>query len=488
MKKKLIKFTFCFVCLPLFLISCASKPGKSPEPSTDISAPELTDGSEGAKEDDGAAIEAESDSEEETAAETEDETEESEEAENTENEAEEEESEENAEESSLEEGDSETEETDEEGETEQSEDSLSEIEEPEVITVEYEEKEEPHEEAAEEISSEELDLDYIDVIDDDEDDEIRGSGIEIDVESEDQGQENNSDADETEAFEQTEAEDAEESENTEEAQEIIEASRKVSMKLQEYVDITYPGNGWVYMGLTDGSKDMTYFGRKLGTKDTKFTLQAKVAGTKYVHFYRGDPLTNEYIADFIEITISSEKGSNKTHITAPDYTPPLPKKVKKAVQSAPSVEKTEVEPVIQAEKKQEPTEQSAEKAVEKTAVQAEENNTKDETVNETTVENQIEKTKIDVKSLLKEAEVLYNNKDYSAADKKIKTFLEYAVTDRDSGLFLQGQILEAKSEIQDIKSAIEAYKTLTKNYPASPYWDKANKQIIYLNRFYLEIR
>ena len=257
------------------------------------------------------------------------------------------------------------------------------------------------------------------------------------------------------------------------------------------------------MGLTDGSKDMSYFGRKLGTKDTKFTLQAKAAGTKYVHFYRIDPLTNEYIDDYIEIEVSDEKGSNKTHIQAPEYKTPLPKKAKelyKSEKTAEEINTSSPDAASNASPASVSTPAPASSESEKSEIQntsnapspsasPEDSKTSEESAIESPENSEpTEKSEKDIKSLLKEAEVLYNNKEYSSADKKIKLFLEYAVTDRDAGLFLQGQILEAKSEIQDIKSAIEAYKTLTKNYPASPYWEKASKQIIYLNRFYLEIR
>ena len=108
-------------------------------------------------------------------------------------------------------------------------------------------------------------------------------------------------------------------EQTESAEEKIIPSRKVTLKRMEYLDISYPGRGWIYMGITDGSKDLSYFGRKLGTSDTNFTFQAKTEGTKILHFTKNDTLQNEYIDDYIEVEILSEKGSNKTHIKAPEF-------------------------------------------------------------------------------------------------------------------------------------------------------------------------
>jgi len=504
--KKLSRFTFCFICISLFFVSCASKPENSQDTKAELEAPlldtesdaEAGDDAEGEYEGDEADLgdTIDGDTSEEDSEHEADEDTELEAGEKEEDSAQEEGELAGEDLSGKEESDNELLDNEEEAEgslenTQASGNELEDLEEPEVITIEYQEPEKIEEEA-EEIKTEELDLDYIDVIDDDEDDEIRTSSQDIEIEAEVTPSEENENQDQAEI--QSESE---------EVQNTIEVSRKVSMKIQEYVDITYPGNGWVYMGLTDGSKDMSYFGRKLGTKDTKFTLQAKAAGTKYVHFYRIDPLTNEYIDDYIEIEVSDEKGSNKTHIQAPEYKTPLPKKAKELYKSEKTAEEIKA-PSPEAASNASPapvsTPAPASSESEKSEIQNTSNapspsagpedskTTEESAIESPEISETTEKSEKDIKSLLKEAEVLYNNKEYSSADKKIKLFLEYAVTDRDAGLFLQGQILEAKSEIQDIKSAIEAYKTLTKNYPASPYWEKASKQIIYLNRFYLEIR
>ena len=95
---------------------------------------------------------------------------------------------------------------------------------------------------------------------------------------------------------------------------------------------------------------------------------------------------------------------------------------------------------------------------------------------------------VDTAALLEEINSLVAQKAYKEADKKLDTYFEFASEKTDEALFLRGQILEAESDIQDIKAAINAYSLLTKNYPASRYWNKANKRIIYLKRFYLEAR
>lgn len=300
----------------------------------------------------------------------------------------------------------------------------------------------------------------------------------------------------------------------------ITPSRSVALKKFEYLDVTYPGSGWIFMGLTDNSKDLAYFGRKLGTKDTKFTLQARASGTKIIHFYRNDPLTGLYLDDYIEVVVSSENGSNKTHIEAPEYKLPVQKKEKPVKQleeesEEKADESTETEEIKNTTK--EATTSSAGSAANTTnkatatvatttaATAAATNSTKEAAGEKSTsiasttttaatdtasatASTSASSENLNPDSLLKEAQVLYNEKEYSAALKKLNQFFEYSTDNRDQALYLKGQILEAKSDVRDIKGSIEAYTTLTKNYPASKFWDSANKRIIYLKRFYLEVR
>lgn len=308
-----------------------------------------------------------------------------------------------------------------------------------------------------------------------------------------------------------------EEEETNNAEEIT-PSRKVTLKKMEYLDITYPGQGWIYMGITDGSKDLTYFGRKLGTENTKFTLQARNAGKKIVHFYKNDALSGQYIDDYIEVEILNQKGSNKTHIDAPEYKQPVPKKAKEKIikdqaknDEEISMENSESSIVQTTSNSSNVSDSNSVSSIENDSkiekqtsapketknvegvLEQEEEGTGGERTSSSSSSSSIEKTEdknslTDSNTLLQEAQVLYNEKEYKLALEKINSFLESATSKRDLGLYLQGQILEAKSEVQNIKAAIEAYSTLTKNYPASKRWDDANKRMIYLKRFYLEVR
>ena len=89
---------------------------------------------------------------------------------------------------------------------------------------------------------------------------------------------------------------------------------------------------------------------------------------------------------------------------------------------------------------------------------------------------------------MERAQKAYDEKKYEEALDLVQQFFEAATDDFDAGLYLEGLILEAKSSVRNIKSAIGAYDTLIKNWPQSRYWRRANERSIYLKRFYIDIR
>mgnify|MGYP003489182839 FL=1 len=275
-------------------------------------------------------------------------------------------------------------------------------------------------------------------------------------------------------------------ESTEEEQEIVEEpqiipSRSVTLNKKEYLDIVYPGSGWIFMGAIDNSKNLTYFGRKLGTQDTKFTLQAKVDGIVILHFYKNDAITGEYIDDYLEVIILPKNGSSKTHISAPEYAYIVPKQPEDTI-----TKQTEPEVII-------PTETENTIYVEKTdsEIQTIEVETQEFEEDDGIIvidEEDVAYVEIDATELFVKAKENFKNQNFQEALTLIIDFLELSNEKKDEALFLQGQIYESSWNGKNIKLAIESYENITKNFPSSSLWDKAKKRITYLKRFYLEAR
>lgn len=299
----------------------------------------------------------------------------------------------------------------------------------------------------------------------------------------------------------------------------IVASRSVEIKKNQYLKVNYPGQGWVYLGETEPQQIMYYFGKKLGDNNTTFTLRSKNAGSTKLHFYKNDALTGRYIDDYLDITILDSTENNTEIVTAPSYADIVPAKPARKTQAqiAATEQKTVVvrdvrEPeqkIQQTAKNEKKLEKKNQKVTQHEEVAAADNSIK--TVIQTAEpEKQANKQKNNVKKseaakemhlsgiepqtdtelqkIFDAAQAAYKEAKFEDAFANIQDYIVYATERIDEALFLQGQILEAESELKNIRSAVDCYETLIKNFPQSAYWDQANKRSIYLKRFYIDIR
>ena len=304
-------------------------------------------------------------------------------------------------------------------------------------------------------------------------------------------------------------------ENAEETNRIV-PSRSVTIKNNQYLDVVYAGGGWAYIGEDSPDKHMTFFGRKLGKGDTLFTLRSKKPGTTLLHFYKNDNLTGEYIDDYLSVTVENESSATGSRVTAPNYADIVPAKPVRNLDDvaenvvAPTVsEKPELSENAKPEsngaevKKSEPLKEDV------PSVRGEVKTVIENTTGAAVASNAAKTSEQPVKALEnivvpqdKESEVsaqkganLLENAKKSFTDGKFESALsqtqEYlnSDTDReDEALYLLGQIYESESSVRNIRSSIDSYDTLVKNFPASSLWQKANQRVIYLKRFYIDIR
>lgn len=271
-------------------------------------------------------------------------------------------------------------------------------------------------------------------------------------------------------------------------------SRSVSIKNSQYLDIVYPGKGWIYLGEEDGKNLMRYFGRKIGDKNTSFSLRSREEGKTILHFYKNDQLTGTFIDDYLEVEIKGKNYSSE-RILAPDYSsivPPAQKNVNQEKFSSPEIlnqknEDSEDSPKIPEEKpidekkfeSENPSTQTfsefssgSEVASSQEISSIEKNNSSDSSADE----------------LLKAAQENFNSKKYKNSLACLENFFEKADSRIDEGLFLQAQIFESNSPEKNIKNALDNYETIVRRYPQSPVWKKASERVTYLKKFYFNIR
>ena len=270
-------------------------------------------------------------------------------------------------------------------------------------------------------------------------------------------------------------------------------SRNVTIKRNQYLDVAYPGSGWTYIGETGNTHLMAYFGRKLDSKNTSFTLRSRAAGDTILHFYKTDILKGVYIDDYLAVKIEDESSTSGDHVTAPSYAEIVPPKSPLSTdvqtdntQTTPSTAETTSAQQTAADisvKNQDTTiaQAASTSVVPQTATSSsalpDENNTTTSAENVSVSDN-----------LLNKAEAALAAKKYSTALALLHSFFDNAVTRIDEALFIQGQVLEAKSDVQDIHGAIESYDEIVHNWPSSSYWNQAKQRSTYLKRFYIDIR
>lgn len=339
--------------------------------------------------------------------------------------------------------------------------------------------------------------------------------------------------------EQTAAEDFSESDGKSLPEKELEPpvpSRSMTIKRNQLIDVVYPGKGWIYQENIDEegnsdvrNKNFIFGGRKLGGENQSFTLRSRVPGKFLLHFYKNDTLTGNYIDDYLEVIVTDEAAdSSSGHITAPSYAEVVPPKAKITAETVKAEKRAEQQKSEKAEEEAKkalaasPSEKAPERSVSsekgvsavsvpeefgvKTVVQTSDSKpdehspsvnvpgvcTDSSSAKKTPEKNGAPELKntssLSADDLLKTARSLYDEKQYAQAFDTIKLFFDKAVEKMDEGLYLQGQILEAKSEVQNIKGAVDSYDLLVKNYPASRLWDAAKKRSIYLKRFYINIR
>ena len=281
-----------------------------------------------------------------------------------------------------------------------------------------------------------------------------------------------------------EIEEEEPKENTEQTESNPQKtpSRSMTAKNNQYVDIIYPGRGWIYMGEDEGKDQiLRYFGRKLGTENTTFTLRTTKSGETVLHFYKNDVLKGEYIDDYLEIKVLEESAKPNERAKAPSYEESVPQKPVRLEKKAETQEETQkTDEIKNIEEKTSGNEQ-------KLSSQDETNLKKNDVSKEVSKPEQKKSLKVDTKNLLEQAKKDFEAKSYAQALSEVQQYLDTQNTRIDEALFLQGQILEADSEVKNIKSAIDSYNSLIKNYPASTFWQEANRRKIYLNRYYVNI-
>lgn len=369
---------------------------------------------------------------------------------------------------------------------------------------------------------------------------------EEDTQTEPEISENN----EPENSEQSEPEE-QDSESEKETLEIA-PSRSVTIKRNQYLDVVYPGNGWIYLG-ENGTQLLRYFGRRIGQGSSTFSFRSSKEGNAILHFYKNDALTGNFIDDYLEVVVENEVFRGSARAKAPDYAEIVPPRFEKRKETAQKATETESNQENLPEKDSNESEylrnlknqEISQKSDEKVSPAQEQTISKDVTSNssaaafsdnvktvisnsdskadnsknqstqfytqnpaETQSEEQNQNLAENVEaepevqfeadeqenlaqadeSLLEKAKQLFEEKKYEESLENVQKFINGSSKRLDEAYYLLGQLYESNSSIKNIRNAVDAYDTVTKDYPLSKLWRNANQRSVYLKRFYIDIR
>lgn len=251
-----------------------------------------------------------------------------------------------------------------------------------------------------------------------------------------------------------------------------------TIKKQEIIDVVYPGKGWIFIGAKNEKNTeedaLIFLGRLTQEKQQTFSFRAKKNGEFLLGFYKTDFLTNSYIDDCIKINVKDENGDPTKRNVANNYV----FKGKKHLELPPQEEKNQETKSEEQPKNLPEKEKSSKKGLKTNVDEA-----------KADMERGLKNNDVPYISPLDEARISLENGEYEKCEVALDKFFSNASNYEDEGIFLLASFYEAlKNKKRNIKAAIASYDALCKNYPESALWNAARERLVYLKRFYIDIR
>lgn len=289
---------------------------------------------------------------------------------------------------------------------------------------------------------------------------------------------------------QSKAADAEADTNeqvSEQKEPVIVPSRSVSAKINQFIDIVYPGKGWIYLGEVKAVKPpvISFSKRVRDNENTLFSLQAKRAGTTLLHFYKQDSLAASYLDDYVEVTVLNENGTARDHVRL--EAEPIPEVNLSGMSSNVGSVDLNAAGASSTGDSNMTSGTGGTNTASGAGGAASDQNGMVNTASSNGTAN-MGSDAMDADALYEKAEKAYNEKRYADALQALDEFFKIAEKNIDRALFLQGKIYESNSEFKNIRKALEVYEKLSAAFPDSDLWESARKRVIYIKRFYLDIR
>ncbi len=230
----------------------------------------------------------------------------------------------------------------------------------------------------------------------------------------------------------------------------IEPSQNLELFEEDYVDILLSGQGWIYLGEVKESNPVVveFYARYIDGTDTIFNFYAENDGVTVLHFYKQDILGNTYLDEYIQVNVKPLRKTQQLRPTTTNKTEEL--------------FGISAEPEVSLIGGQSETLQFGDYTEESGAFVPE--------------------------NILDDAQLAYDEGRYADSIALLDEYTSLGVSQVDRALYLYGKNYESSSDIRNIRMSVSAYEKLIESFPDSEHWEDAEKRVIYLERFYLNIR
>ncbi|MDR0637049.1 MAG: outer membrane protein assembly factor BamD [Treponema sp.] len=229
------------------------------------------------------------------------------------------------------------------------------------------------------------------------------------------------------------------------------APRTVRTFVGQLVEIPFQGNGWVYLGEAESRKGISYDSRRVETDGQRMVFRAESAGTYTLQFYKQDFIQDRIINEQVRLIVNEASERSSASWTSQDLN----------LSSTAAVETAEATPPPGTP----PVSSEAAPILPTLAV--------------TALPESVD--------YLQKAREAYTAGKFSDALAALDTFRQRYPPGSDEAWLLYGQTLEAASDVRDIRSSLDYYRRLLREYPQSPLCADARKRIAYIERYFFII-
>jgi hypothetical protein len=243
------------------------------------------------------------------------------------------------------------------------------------------------------------------------------------------------------------------------------------------VEIPFRGTGWVFLGELEARRGIVYGSRRLDPEGQSFIFRTEEAGTYALKFYKQDFIRDYILNDYVQVivgetpesphfTLSTDRG----RVIAEPRWPRLPEPASSPGQAAVSVGSLPMGDSPQGEGRPVAPVPTPEQGPGSSAA------------------SQAPSGPLSPERYTTQAREAYDAGRIPQALSILDQFREIYPVGSDEAWWLYGQLLEANSPHRDVRSALDYYRRLVREYPQSPRFDEARRRIAYLERYYFNIQ